>query len=204
MKELIFGDIEVSKKEFYESKKAVDLSSVDVNKIVASNKIKGNNETSKVFIGCVNDISGIVTPLCIILPQISGWIKDFENGGRNMSLKNEDDNVYLKYNEIWNKINDFLGSVKFHSEPIYDDSYIKTKAKNFSGMIKTLFDRNEIPKERIEYAFIACISVDSVLKVDKNNYPQVYLEQCKYKVKRREIKSFIDYEIGLDSDYGSD
>ena len=71
-------------------------------------------------------------------------------------------------------------------------------------MIKTLFDGNEIPKERIEYIRIACISVDSVLKIDKKNYPQVYLEQCKYKVKKREMKSFIDYEIDLDSDYEID
>ena len=62
-------------------------------------------------------------------------------------------------------------------------------------MIKTFFDGNKIPKERIEYVCIACISVDSVLKTDKKSYPQVYLEQCKYKVKKREIKSFIDYEI---------
>ena len=77
-----------------------------------------------------------------------------------------------------------MGGVKFHSEPIYDDSYIKTNVKTSSNMIKNLFDGNEIPKERIEYACIACISVDSVLKIDKKNYPQVYVEQCKYKVKK--------------------
>ena len=121
-----------------------------------------------------------------------------------MSFKIEDDSVYLKYNEIWNKIKELLGGVKFHSEPIYDDSYIKTKVKTFSEMIKTFFDGNEIPKERIEYVCIACISVDSVLNIDKKNYPQVYLEQCKYKVKKREMKRFIDYEINLDSDYESD
>ena len=72
-------------------------------------------------------------------------------------------------------------------------------------MIKTLFDGNEIPKEKIEYACIACVSVDSVFKVDKKYFPQVYLEQCKYNVKKREIKSFIDdYKIDLDSDYESD
>ena len=129
MNKLITGDIEVSKKEFYEGEKAVNLSSVDANKTVVSNKIKGNNETSKVFIGYMDDISGIVTPLCIILPQMSGWINYFENGGKNMSFKIEDDSVYLKYNEIWNKIKELLGGVKFHSEPIYDDSYIKTKVK---------------------------------------------------------------------------
>ena len=45
-------------------------------------------------------------PLCIILPQMSGWIKYFENGGKNMSFKIEDDSVYLKYNGIWNKTRD--------------------------------------------------------------------------------------------------
>ena len=75
MSKLVFGDIEVGKKEFYESKKAIKLNLVDVDKIVVSNKIKGNNETSKVFIGYLDDISCIVTPLCIILPQMSGWIK---------------------------------------------------------------------------------------------------------------------------------
>ena len=201
MNKLIFDNVEVSKKEFYESKKAANLGEVSVDN---SNKIKGNNETSKVFIGYMDDISSIVTHLCIILPQMNGWTKYFENGGKNILFQIEDDSVYLTYNEIWNKIKELLGGVKFHSKPIYDDSYIKTKVKTFSEMIKTLFDGNEIPKERIEYICIAFISVDSVLKIDKKNYPQVYLEQCKYKVKKREMKSFIDYDIDLDSDYESD
>ena len=70
MNKLIFGDIEVSKKEFYESKKAIKLNVVHVNNIVVSNKIKGNNETNKYFIGYLADIN-FVTPLCIILPQMS-------------------------------------------------------------------------------------------------------------------------------------
>ena len=71
-------------------------------------------------------------------------------------------------------------------------------------MVKTLFDNDEIPEEKIEYECIPCISVDSVLKVDKKRYGQVYLEQCKYKMKRRKIKNLIDYEIYLDSNYESD
>ena len=186
-------------------KKAVNLGNADVNKIVVSNKIKGNNETSKVFIGYIDDTSSIVGPLCIILPQMCDRRKYFENGGKNMSFKIDDDKVYLKYNEISNKIKELLGGIKLYSEPIYVDRYIKTKAKTFSEVIKTLFDGNQIPKERVEYACIACISIDSVLKVDKKNYPQVYLEQCKYKVKKREMKSFTDdFEVELDSHYESD
>ena len=197
---LIFNDIEVSKKEFYDNKKAIPLSSVGINSIVVSNKTENNNETSKYFIGYLNNIDNIVSPLCIILPQMSGYIKYFENGRKNMSFKIEEDQVYIKYSSIWNKIKELL-DIKFHSEPIYDDSYIKTKLKSFSDIIKTLFSGDKIPKERVEYVCIACISIDSELKIGKKNYPQVYLEQCKYKIKKREPKNFIDYEVDFDSDY---
>ena len=80
MNKLIFGDIEVREKEFYGGKKAVNLNEVEVDKIVVSNKIKGNNNISKALIGYMDDIN--VVPLCIVLPQMSGWIKYFENGGK--------------------------------------------------------------------------------------------------------------------------
>ena len=63
-----------------------------------------------------------------------------------MLFKVEDESVYLKYNEIWNKIKELLGGLKFYSEPIYDDSYIKTKVNIFSKMIKTLFDEDKTPE----------------------------------------------------------
>ena len=144
-----------------------------------------------------------VAPLCIVLPQMSGYIKYFENDGKNLSFNIEDESVYVKYNQIWNKIKELVG-VKLYTELIYDDSYIKTKVKTFSNIVKTLFSGDEIPKERVEYSCLSCISIGSVLKVDKRNFPQVYLEQRKYKIMKREPKNFIDYEIGLDSNYASD
>ena len=77
----------MTKKDFYDVKKAIPLNLVDINNIVVSNKVKHNNETNKYFIGYLNDIDEI-SPLCIILPQMSGYIKYFENGGKNMSFKN--------------------------------------------------------------------------------------------------------------------
>ena len=59
-------------------------------------------------------------------------------------------------------------------------------------------------KKGLNILFLACISIDSVLKLDKRWYPGVYLEQCKYKTKKREMKNLIDYEIDLSSDYESD
>ena len=78
MNKLIFGDIEMSKKDFYEGRKAVNLSVIDVNKIVVSNKIKGNNETSKIFIVYLDGIGCMCSTLCIILPQISGFFIIFK------------------------------------------------------------------------------------------------------------------------------
>ena len=71
-----------------------------------------------------------------------------------MSFKTEDDEVYLKYNELWNKAKKLLGGINLSSEPIYEDHYIKSKVKTFSEVIKLLFDGNEIPKKRVEYVCI--------------------------------------------------
>ena len=73
-KTLIFNDVEVSKKDFYDAKKAIPLNLVDISNIVVSNKVKNNNETSKYFIGYMHKID-VVVPLRIILPQMSGYIK---------------------------------------------------------------------------------------------------------------------------------
>ena len=74
-----------------------------------------------------------------------------------------------------------LGGIRLSSHVIYNDQYIKTKVKTFK-VVKTLFDNDEIPEEKIEHECIPCISVVSILKIDEKYYPQVYLEQCKYKV----------------------
>ena len=59
--------------------------------------------------------------ICIILPQMSRYIKYFDSGGKNMSFMIEDDSVFVKYNEIWNKIKKTF-NLKFHSMPVYDEN----------------------------------------------------------------------------------
>ena len=161
MNKLIFGDIEVSKENFYESKKGIKVKDVAVGKFVVSNEIKVIDEIGKVFIGYVDDNN--VVPLRLLLPQMSGWINHFENGGKNMRFKIDDDEVYVKYNSIWNKIKKLLGGIKLGSDVIYDDQYIKTK-------VKTLFYNDKIPEEKNKYECIPCISIYSVLKVNKKWY----------------------------------
>ena len=85
-----------------------------------------------------------------MLPQISGYIKYFENGGKNMSFVIKDDDVLDKYNEIQNKIKETL-TTKFHCIPVYDEKYIKSKIREFSGVFKTNLLVDEVPKENVHY-----------------------------------------------------
>ena len=176
-KTLKFNDIRINKKEFHKSKQAINLDSVDTNKIVVSDKFKHSEECFKYFIGYQED--EIAKPLCIILPQMNGYIKYFENGGKNMSLSIKNSEVWKKYEDIWNVIKN-----KFHSQPIYENNYLKAKVREFDGNIKTNFLGNGLPKENTCYTCIACITIDSIIKIKKKSYPQVYLEECKYKVKK--------------------
>ena len=139
----------VYKRELHTSKQAIALYLLSTNKIVVSEKLEHSDDGSKFFIGCLHD-DDVIRPLYITLLQMSGYIKYFDNGGENISFKIEDESVYLKYTEIWNKIKNSLNT-RFHSQHIYDDKYMKTKVKTFSSMINTLFSGNEIPKERNHY-----------------------------------------------------
>ena len=125
-KTLKFNNIKVNKKEFHKSKQAINLDSVIVDQIVVSDKFKHSEEGYKYFIGYQE--GEIVKPLCIILPQINGYIKYFEHGGKNMSFLIKNDEVGEKYEEIWNVIKDKL-DIKFYSEPIYEKKYLKAKVK---------------------------------------------------------------------------
>ena len=84
--------------------------------------------------------------------------------------------------------------------PVYDQTYIKAKEREFNGKIKTNFLGDKIPKENMHYTCIACITIDSVMKIEKKNYAQVYLEACKYRVKKMQMSRFINTELESDSD----
>ena len=81
-KTLKFDYIRLDMNEFHKSKEPIDLMSVNVYQIVVSGKFRHNNESVKYFIGYQE--GEIVKPLCIILPQMSGYIKYFENGGKSI------------------------------------------------------------------------------------------------------------------------
>ena len=74
--------------------------------------------------------------------------------------------MWDKYDEIWYVIKNKLG-IEFHSEPVYEYKYLKAKVREFDGVIKANFLGNDIPVENMHYTCIACITIDSVLRIDK-------------------------------------
>ena len=137
---------------------------------------------------------------------MDGYIKYFDNGGKNMTFVMDNEKVYDKYNEIWEVIRKLL-KVKFAVNPVRDDKYLIAELKIFNRINRTAFNnnnKNNIPTKRNHYICIPAIDIDSVLKIDnKRAYPQAYLEQCKYKLKKRKAVNYIDDEI-IDDDSDSD
>ena len=172
-KTLKFNNIKINKKEFHKSKQAIDLDSITTDKIVGSDKFRHSEDGYKYFIGYQED--EVVKPLCIILPQMNGYIK------------------------VWNVIKNKLG-IKFPCKPIYENKYLKSKEREFDGDVKTNFLSNGLAKENMYYTCISCITIDSVLKMNKKHYPQVYLEECKNKIKKIHTSRFINTELETDSE----
>ena len=121
-----------------------------------------------------------------------------------MSFVTNDEEIYKKYNRIWEVIRNLL-KVDFTVSPVRDDIYLIAKLKIFNKINRTTFTNNTISIEKKHYICIPAINIDSVLKIDKRVYPQAYLEQCNYKLKKRKIMNYINDEIideNSDSDIG--
>ena len=102
---LKFDNIRLNEKELHKSKQSINLNIVNVDQIVISDKFKHSDSDFKYFIGYKE--GEIVKPICIIFPQMSGYIKYFENGGKNMSFLIKNDDVMIKKTL----------NIKFHSMP---------------------------------------------------------------------------------------
>ena len=151
LRKIKFGNKEVNKNEFYSSKQAISLDSVDLNKIVVSNKWKINNTTYKHICGYLNNDT--IPPLRVVLPQMDRCIKYFDDGGKNMSFVTDDEKIYEKYHEIWEVIRKLL-KLDFTVNPIRDYKYLVAKLKIFDRIIEQhLIIIRFLWKKSITFAF---------------------------------------------------
>ena len=131
---------------------------------------------------------------------MSAYRKDLDET-KYMSFLTKDDELLEKYNEIWEKVSKSIKK-EFDSDPVYEGKYLKTKIKSYKGKINANFHNNKIPKEDSQFIFLSVTLINSVFRTDNNNYPEVFLEECKFIIKEKKIpKHIIDnIEISSDSD----
>ena len=82
LKKTFFGDKEVDKNEFYSSKQAISLDSVDLSKIVVSNKWKINDTTYKYSCGYLNNDIIQVKEICHLLQMMKTFMKSITKYGK--------------------------------------------------------------------------------------------------------------------------
>ena len=120
-----------------------------MSKVVVSSRWKLSDTRYKYFCGYLNN--DVIKPLCVILPQMNGYIKYFDDGGKNMSFVTDDEKVYEKYDEIWNVVKGLL-KLKFTTSTIRDNKYVLAKLKIFRKKYITTFNNNNIvPIEKDNY-----------------------------------------------------
>ena len=149
-KSINFDDKKISKSNFCKNKKLFNLNDIDANKILVSKQESyGTKNSIKYFIG-YND-TDVIRQLCIILPQMTGYVKDFDSN-KIMFFKVSDNKLLKKYNKIWEKISNLL-NVEFDSEPVYGDGdkYKKAKIKMYRDRLNTNFQGKKLPKENASY-----------------------------------------------------
>ena len=148
-KNLNFDDKKIKKRDFYKNKKAFQIDDIDVNKMLVSKKEPYQKRTTKnalkYFIGYNN---GVIRPLLVRLPQITGYFKKF-NENVTMSFRVNNKQLLKNYNKIWEKIEKLMG-IDFESKPVYgdDDKYIKTKIKIYAGSMITNFHNKKCQKKK--------------------------------------------------------
>ena len=131
------------------------------------------------------------------------YIKSLQSRGKKKSVVTKDNNWLHKNNEIWKRSKEIL-SIQFNSMSVYDKKYIKAKVREFNDVNKINLLDNEILKWNMHYACIACTIIDFVMEIEKKDYPQVNLEECKYKLKKIKMTNFIKTKLELASELESD
>ena len=116
-KSIRFNDKKINKSNFYKNKKLFNINDLDVNKILVSKKESyGTKKSLKYFIGYNDDV---IRPLCIKLPQMIGYVKNFDSN-KTTSFKLSDNKLLKRYNKLWERVSNLM-NIEFDSEPVYGD-----------------------------------------------------------------------------------
>ena len=179
---LKFGQKEVTTKDFYGQRQITDIFTIDVNKVVVSDKVSCNNgKDCRYIVG--SQVDGVAIPLFIKTPKniFSYGVSQYDkNSAYTMSFNVSEEKEWVsQYKKIWNEVESQLFE-KMATEPIkIEGRYVYGKLKTWKERIKTNFHGQDVPYN-MHCNATAVLKIDSVYKQGKNYHPQVYVEECKY------------------------
>ena len=179
---LKIGQKEVTTKDFYGQRQITDIFTIDVNRVVVSDKVPCNNGKDRRYI-VGYQVDEALIPLFIKTPRdiFSYGVSQYdENSAYTMSFYVSEEKGWVsQYKKIWNEVESQLFE-KMATEPIKREGrYVNGKLKTWKECIKTNFHGQDVPYDMYCNA-TAVLRIDSVYKQGKNYHPQVYVEECKY------------------------
>ena len=181
---LQFNQITIKAKEFYKIKQLTDLMNINVDKIVVSNSFYCNKGKDMKFIIGYQTKDAAIVPLLIKTPKYifspQGVTQYNENSTYCMGFDLEGYTDWInQYRLIWKAVEEQM-SQSLTKESVNKERYINPKLNIYDGEIKTIFHNKHIPEnQRCEAT--AILKIASVYKQGNNYYPQVFVEECKYK-----------------------
>ena len=143
-----------------------------IEKVLLSNKNSFGEKNYKYFIGYLNNDNKI-KPLHIMFPEISAYVKRFDEQTTWMYFLMEDDDVFEKYNTVWDKVSADIKK-EFDSKSVFNKHFLKTKIRSHGDEV-TDFDYKEIPKVDSNHSCLTAVTLYSAITKDDNYYPQVFL-----------------------------
>ena len=177
-----FGQKEVTTKDFYGQRQITDIFTIDLNKVVVSDKVSCNNgKVHRYIVGY--QVDGALIPVSIKTPKniFSYGVSQYnKNSTYTMPFNvSEEKEWFSQYKKIWNEVESQFFE-KMATELIKREGrYVNGKLKTWKERIKTNFHGQDVPYN-MHCNATAVLKIDSVYKQGKNYHPQVYVEECKY------------------------
>ena len=188
---LKFGQKEVTTKDFYGQRQITDIFTMDVNKLVISDKVPCNNgKDCRYVVGY--QVDGAPAPLFIKTPKniFSYGVSQYDkNSVYIMSFNISKEKKWMsQYKRIWNEVESQLFE-KLATEPIKGND-VRGKLKTWKKDMKTNFHGQIAPYD-VYCNAAAILKIDSVYKQGKNYHPQTYVEECIYTDAEKQRRSML-------------